>query len=182
MKFDLQPKTLKNNLIELVPLENNHFEILFDVAKDPMIWEQHPNKNRFRREVFNTFFEGALQSEGAFLILDVATKEVVGSSRFYDFDAKDNSVLIGYTFIARKYWGKGYNKSLKKLMLDYAFESVDKVYFHIGSENLRSQMAIEKIGAQKIDEKIVEYFGEAPKLNYIYVIIGKVVPTHETDK
>ena len=173
MKFDLQPKHLINDLIELIPLESNHFEILFEVAGDPLIWEQHPNKNRYQKEVFKNFFEGAMQSEGAFLIIDAATKAVVGSSRFYDFDEKDNAVLIGYTFIARKYWGKGFNKSLKNLMLSYAFEFVDKVYFHIGSQNLRSQMAIEKIGAQKMDEKLIEYFGETPKLNYIYLINKK---------
>ena len=173
MKFDLQPKHLINDLIELVPLENNHFEMLFEVAGDPLIWEQHPNKNRYQKEVFKNFFEGAMQSEGAFLIIDAATKAVVRSSRFYDFDEKDNAVLIGYTFIARKYWGKGFNKSLKNLMLAYAFEFVDKVYFHIGSQNLRSQMAIEKIGAQKMDEKLIEYFGESPKLNYIYLINKK---------
>ena len=173
MKFDLQPKHLINDLIELIPLESNHFEMLFEVAGDPLIWEQHPNKNRYQKEVFKNFFEGAMQSEGAFLIIDAATKAVVGSSRFYDFDEKDNAVLIGYTFIARKYWGKGFNKSLKNLMLSYAFEFVDKVYFHIGSQNLRSQMAIEKIGAQKMDEKLIEYFGETPKLNYIYLINKK---------
>jgi len=173
MKFDKQPKHLKNNLIELVPLAITHFEMLFEVACDPLIWEQHPNPNRFKKEVFKTFFEGAMQSEGAFLIMDVDTKQVVGSSRFYDFDEKNNSVLIGYTFNARKYWGKGYNKSLKSLMLNHAFETVDKVYFHIGSQNYRSQMAIEKIGAQKINEQLVEYFGEAPKLNYIYLINKK---------
>lgn len=173
MKFDLQPEHLKNNLIELIPLESNHFEMLFEVASDPLIWEQHPNQNRYKKEVFKTFFEGAMQSEGAFLIIDAATKAVAGSSRFYDFDEKHNAVLIGYTFIARKYWGKGFNKSLKNLMLAYAFEFVDKVYFHIGSQNFRSQIAIEKIGAQKIDEKLVEYFGETPKLNYIYLINKK---------
>ena len=173
MMFDKQPKHLKNNLIELVPLENYHFEMLFEVASDPLIWEQHPNPNRFQKEVFKTFFEGAMQSEGAFLIIDAETKQVVGSSRFYDFDENNNSVLIGYTFIARKYWGKGFNKSLKNLMMNHAFETVDKVYFHIGSQNYRSQMAIEKIGAQKINEQLVEYFGEAPKLNYIYLINKK---------
>jgi RimJ/RimL family protein N-acetyltransferase len=121
MKFDKQPKHLKNNLIELVPLEKYHFEMLFEVASDPLIWEQHPNPNRFQKEVFKTFFEGAMQSEGAFLIVDVDTKQVVGSSRFYDFDEKNNSILIGYTFIARKYWGKGFNKSLKILMMNHAF-------------------------------------------------------------
>ncbi|HLP63388.1 GNAT family N-acetyltransferase [Flavobacterium sp.] len=170
MKFNLQPEHLKTDLIQLFPLQENDFEELYRVASDPLVWEQHPNKLRYQREVFQNFFEGAMQSKGAFLVRDAQTNEVVGSSRFYDFDENDNSILIGYTFIGRKFWGNGYNKALKKLMLDYAFQFVDTVYFHIGAQNFRSQKAIEKIGATKVGEQEVEYFGEDSKLNYIYQI------------
>lgn len=170
MKFNLQPEHLKTDLIQLFPLQENDFEELYRVASDPLVWEQHPNKLRYQRAVFQNFFEGAMQSQGAFLVRDTQTQEVVGSSRFYDFDENDNSILIGYTFIGRKFWGNGYNKALKKLMLDYAFQFVGTVYFHIGAQNFRSQNAIEKIGAIKVGEQEVEYFGEDSKLNYIYQI------------
>jgi RimJ/RimL family protein N-acetyltransferase len=168
--FNLQPENLQNELVTLVPLEEKDFESLFQVASDPLVWEQHPNKFRYQRAVFQNYFEGAIQSKGAFLILETKTNESIGSSRFYDYDQKDNSIIIGYTFIGRNFWGKEYNKSLKKLMLDYAFQYVDKVYFHIGAQNIRSQKAIEKIGAIKIDEQEVTYYGEDSKLNFIYVI------------
>lgn len=172
--FDLQPNHLKNNLISLFPLQENDFEELYAVANDELLWEQHPNKLRYQRAVFQNFFEGAMLSGGAFLIRDNKTNEVVGSSRFYDYNEDENStetsVLIGYTFIGRKFWGNNYNKSLKKLMLDYAFEHVNKVYFHIGAFNIRSQKAIEKIGAIKVDEFEVEYYGEDSKLNFVYLI------------
>ena len=58
-------------------------------------------------------------------------------------------------------------------MLDYAFQYVDKVYFHIGAQNIRSQKAIEKIGAIKVDEFEVAYYGEPSKLNFIYLINKK---------
>lgn len=170
MKFNLQPEHLKTDLIQLFPLQEHDFEELYTVASDPLVWEQHPNKLRYQRDVFQNFFEGAMQSQGAFLIRDTQTNEVVGSSRFYDFDESNNSILIGYTFIGRQFWGNGYNKALKKLMLDYAFQFVDTVYFHIGAQNYRSQKAIEKIGAIKVDEQQVEYYGEDSKLNYIYQI------------
>lgn len=170
MPFDLQPAFLHDNLIELLPLRATDFEELYTVASDPLVWEQHPNKLRYQREVFQNFFEGAILSKGAFLIRDKQTGEVVGSSRFYDYDENENSVLIGYTFIGRKFWGNGYNKALKKIMLDYAFLHVDKVYFHIGAFNIRSQKAIEKIGAVKVDEFEVEYYGEDSKLNFVYKI------------
>jgi len=168
--FDLQPNHLKNNLISLSPLQENDFEELYAVANDEQLWEQHPNKLRYQRAVFQNFFEGAMVSGGAFLIRDSKTNEIVGSSRFYDYNETENSILIGYTFIGRKFWGNNYNKSLKKLMLDYAFQHVNKVYFHIGAFNIRSQKAIEKIGAIKVDEFEVEYYGEDSKLNFVYLI------------
>jgi RimJ/RimL family protein N-acetyltransferase len=174
MSFNLQPIDLKNEIILLIPLQENDFEELYVVASDPLVWEQHPNKLRYQRDVFQNYFEGAMLSKGAFLIRDTKTNEVIGSSRFYDYIEKENStetsVLIGYTFIGRKFWGKGYNKALKKIMLDYAFQFVDKVYFHIGAFNIRSQKAIEKIGALKVDEFEVEYYGEESKLNFVYLI------------
>jgi RimJ/RimL family protein N-acetyltransferase len=170
MNFDLQPTHLESQLIKLIPLQEDHFEQLYSVASDELLWEQHPNKNRYKRDVFQIFFDGAMQSKSAFLVLETRTSETIGSSRFYDFDPENDSILIGYTFIGRKFWGKGYNKELKKLMMDYAFQYVSKIIFHIGATNFRSQKAIEKIGAIKIDEFEVEYFGEESKLNYIYQI------------
>ena len=170
MTFNLQPTHLQNQRIKLVPLQEADFKELYTVASDKLIWEQHPNKLRYQKEVFRNFFEGAMQSNGAFFIREANSNEPIGSTRFYDFDERENSVLIGYTFIGRKFWGEGYNKALKKLMLNYAFQYVDKVYFHIGACNIRSQKAIEKIGAVKIDEFEVEYYGEDSKLNYIYQI------------
>jgi len=174
MSFNLQPINLKNEIIQLIPLQETDFSALYKVASDPLVWEQHPNKLRYQRDVFQNYFEGAMLSKGAFLIRDTKTNEVIGCSRYYDFNENENStetsVLIGYTFIGRNFWGKGYNKALKKLMLDYAFQFVDKVYFHIGAYNYRSQKAIEKIGAQKVDEFEVEYYGEESKLNFVYLI------------
>lgn len=170
MNFDLQPFQLQNQLIKLVPLQETDFEELYSVANDELLWEQHPNKLRYQKPVFQNFFEGAIQSKGAFFIRDAKTNEPIGSSRFYDYNPETNSILIGYTFIGRKFWGKGYNKELKKLMMDYAFQFVNTIYFHVGATNFRSQKALEKIGGMKIDEFEVEYFGEEPKLNYIYRI------------
>jgi len=170
MSFNIQPIDLKNETIQLIPLQQIDFEELYKVASDPLVWEQHPNKLRYQKNIFHNYFEGALLSKGAFIIRESKTNEVVGSSRYYDFNEKENSILIGYTFIGRNFWGKGYNPAIKKLMLDYAFQFVDKVYFHVGALNIRSQKAIEKIGALKVAEVEVEYYGEASKMNFVYLI------------
>lgn len=169
MTFNIQP-ILENNYICLHPLSENDFDELFKVASDPKIWEQHPNKNRWKKEVFTIFFEGAIQSKGAFKILDRENNQCIGCTRFYDYNIDENSILIGYTFYATKCWGKGINKMVKELMLDYIFNFVSKVYFHIGAENIRSQIAINRIGAEKVDIQEITYFGEEPEQNYVYQI------------
>lgn len=170
MHFDVQP-ILENNQIALYPLLGDDFEALYAVAADPDIWKQHPNKDRWKREVFQTFFEGALQSEGAFKIIYKATGDIMGSTRFYDYNEQENSILIGYTFYATRYWGKGINHAVKTMMLDYIFRFVDKVYFHIGAENIRSQIAISRLGVTKIAEQEITYFGESPKMNFVYELM-----------
>jgi len=167
--FDLQP-TLDNHLVKLVPLKREDFEMLYAVASDPLIWEQHPNKNRYERGVFEKFFEGAMESKGAFIIYETETNRVIGSSRYYEYDKNANSIAIGYTFIGRDFWGKGYNPSIKKLMFDHAFCDVDTIILHIGATNFRSQKAIEKIGASKTGEIDIAYYGEPVKSNFIYQI------------
>ncbi len=169
MEINWQP-VLENEMISLQPLQADDFEKLFQVASDPEIWEQHPNKNRYKREVFKTFFEGALASGGAFLIYDKIKNEVIGSTRFYNYDEAKKSVLIGYTFYAKANWGKGFNFAVKNTMLQYAFQFVNLVIFHVGAENYRSQKAMAKLNAIKVDEVMVRYFGEADKLNFVYEI------------
>ena len=162
--------TLENENVKLVPLNPNDLEELFSVASDPKIWEQHPNKDRYQREVFEKFFQGAMESKGAFKIMDKSSNEVAGSTRFYDYNHKENSIFIGYTFYATKFWGSKLNPQVKKLMLDYIFQFVDKVNFHVGKDNIRSQKAMEKLGAKKVDEVNVAYFGEPEKLNVVFEI------------
>lgn len=146
MMFDLQP-TLSGKLIALRPLVRSDFEALYLAASDRLIWEQHPQSDRYRREIFQDFFDGAIESRGAFAIVDRKSGEIIGSSRFYDLDEMAREVQIGWTFLGRNFWGGGYNRELKTLMLEHAFRFVDRVLFTVGESNFRSQKALEKIGA-----------------------------------
>ena len=169
MNSFLQP-ILENENVILYPLRKSDFERLYQVASDPKVWEQHPNKNRFQKDIFEVFFEGAMASEGAFIIIDKETKEVAGSSRFYSFDEDENSIFIGYTFYATKFWGSKLNPQVKKLMLDYIFDFVDLVKFHVGAENWRSRKAMESLGAELKGEILVAYHGEPSRQNVEYWI------------
>ena len=167
--IDFQP-TLQNEMVISIPLRESDFEILYQAASDPLIWEQHPNKNRYKREEFQNYFKGAMESAGAFLVRDAVTNEVIGSSRYSDYDAAGNVVSIGYTFFTRNCWGRGHNYALKNLMLDHIFQFVDAVTFYIGAVNKRSQISLERFGAVKTGETEMAYYGEPAKLDYIYTI------------
>ncbi len=146
MPFDLQP-VLKGELLELRPLRPEDFAELYSVASDPLIWEQHPNKDRYKEEVFREFFREALESGGAFVALDSRDGRIIGSSRFHAYNEEKSEIEIGWTFLARSHWGGVYNGEMKQLMLRHAFRFVNSVIFLVGPQNLRSQKALEKIGA-----------------------------------
>jgi RimJ/RimL family protein N-acetyltransferase len=169
MSFDLQPN-LKGELIGLRPLTPEDWEDLFAVASDPVIWEQHPESDRYKEDVFKIFFSDALESGGAFVIIDRKNQQIIGSTRFYGYDPEKSEIEIGWTFLARKYWGGRYNRELKQLMLDHAFKFVENVIFYVGENNIRSQKATEKIGAVK-DGLVEKVYGNRPSsLNVRYVI------------
>lgn len=172
LPFDAQP-TLGNAWVKLLPLRERDFEALYEVASDPFIWEQHPNKDRWQKEEFLTFFDAAIASKGALVIHDAKTSAVIGTSRFYDLDGNRRVVSIGYTFLARSHWGGIYNPQAKSLLLGHAFRWVDRVIFEIGAANLRSQKAIERQGAMKIGEKTIQDAGEEPKMYFIYEVTAK---------
>ena len=155
MIIDLQP-TLSNENISLRPLLESDFEALFSVASDPLIWEQHPQKNRYQQPIFEAFFKQALASKGAFLVLDNQAHKAIGSTRFYNYDEANNTIFIGYTFLDRTYWGNGTNAIMKALLLEHIFQFVQMVKFHAGAENYRSQKAIMKLGAKKVAEQLTE--------------------------
>ena len=169
MSFDLQPN-LKGELIELRPLRREDWNELFAVASDPLIWEQHPESDRYKKEIFKIFFEGALDSGGAFVVIDTKTRQIIGSTRFYGCNPEKSEIEIGWTFLATKYWGGRYNAEMKQLMLAHAFKFVENVVFFVGENNFRSQRATEKIGAVKSGTATKIYGNRPPSLNIRYVI------------
>ena len=143
--FELQP-TLTGKLLELRPLRPDDFDALYAAASDPLIWEQHPASDRYQQDVFRRFFQGALDSGGAFVAIDRNTGAVIGSSRFHAYDPANSEITIGWTFLARSHWGGVYNGEMKELMMRHAFSFVECVVFTVGPTNYRSQKAVEKIG------------------------------------
>jgi N-acetyltransferase len=81
------------------------------------------------------------------------TEQVIGMSRFHGYDPARSEVEIGWTFLIRSRWGGTYNGELKGLMLAHAFRFVDNVVFLVDPENVRSQRAVEKLGAVRFGSR-----------------------------
>ena len=152
-RFDLQP-TLRGELVTLRPMRPEDFDALFAAASDPLVWEQHPERDRHTEAKFRRYFQGGLDSGGAFVVIDNETERVIGSTRFCGYAPERSEIEVGWTFLERTYWGGQYNGEMKRLMLDHAFRFVDHVVFLIGEDNWRSRKAVEKIGAVRIENRI----------------------------
>lgn len=146
--FELQP-TLIGELIELRPLRPEDYDAVFAAASDPQIWEQHPDRERYKPEIFREYFQSGIDSGGAFAIIDRESRRIIGSSRYWNYKPQNDEIEIGWTFLERKYWGGRYNLELKLLMLRHAFKFVERVLLIVGEHNLRSQRAVEKIGGKR---------------------------------
>jgi N-acetyltransferase len=141
----LQPR-LSGNLISIFPLAPEYYEDLYSAASDPLIWAGHPSRYRYQREEFSQWFDDALASKGALVIADKISGALIGSSRYYEYDQNKFEVAVGFTFLVRSAWGGKINRELKSLLIDHALTRVKTVWFHVNESNIRSQMAMKKLG------------------------------------
>lgn len=162
---------LEGDRLLLRPLRADDWDALFAVAADPLIWDVHPQHDRWQEPVFRAFFAAALDSGGAVAVIDRRTGAVIGSSRWDRFDpAAGGSVEIGWTFLVRSHWGGACNRELKRLMLAHALRFVARARFRVGEDNHRSRRAMEKIGGRLTGESTVEPTASGMVRHVIYEI------------
>ena len=147
MKEKLHIKILENEIVKLRQTKKEDFDELFKLASKKEIWEQHSDKDRYKKRVFLEYFDQGLKNEfGSLTIISILDNKIVGWTRLYDFDENKPTVKIGYTFLGRSYWGSNINYNVKKLILNYLFSFLDLVCFDIFEKNFRSQKAVKKLG------------------------------------
>jgi RimJ/RimL family protein N-acetyltransferase len=165
MDFDLQP-TLRGEHLTLRPLLAADAEALWAVARDPLIWELHPDPSRCTLPGFRRYFSGLLQGGGSLAVVENATGRIIGATRYYDWEPVAREVAIGYTFLAREFWGGSANREMKRLLIEHAAPFADAIWFHVGKGNLRSRRAMEKIGA------VAAFEGQRPQngemIDFVY--------------
>ena len=168
--MDRQP-TLETERLVLRPLAEADREPLYAVAGDPAVWEQHPIHDRWRRDVFDVFFDQGLASGGALAVTDKASGAILGSTRYDKYDPEEGGVVeIGWTYLAPRYWGKGINHEMKRAMLAHAFAHVALVEFRVGDTNYRSRNALEAIGAVRTDRYELEKYQGKRVVHLVYEI------------
>jgi len=173
---DLQP-TLIGDLVTLRPIRAEDWAEMFAAASDPLIWEVHPERNRYQEPLFREYFESALASRSALTIVDKRSEKIIGSSRYYGHEPAIGEIEIGWTFLTRPFWGGTYNREVKRLMLDHAFRFVDTVIFYVGEQNLRSQRAMEKIGGVRREEVRLRAYSRGECRHLIYEIRKPQTPS-----
>ena len=172
MMFDMQPE-LSGKTLCLRPLTEADRAAMTAASSDPLIWELHPAVDRHLSEKFQPYFDKLLASGGTLVVIDRANKSIIGWSSYGELRPEAREVEIGWTFLTRAYWGGGTNREMKRLMLTYAFASVDTVVFRVAADNLRSRAAMEKIGGMLIDRP-AEIIFEGRAVPHVVYAIGKV--------
>ena len=172
MDFDLQPE-LRGERLHLRPLQATDREPLWEVARDPLGWALHPDKTRCEPAGFARFFDSALESRSALVVVDTASGRIIGSSRFYEWDPVTREVAIGYTFISRHFWSGYANRDMKALMIAHAARWAQRIWFHVGKYNLRSRRAMEKLGAVAAFEGLRPQNGEMIEFVYYRINVAE---------
>lgn len=148
--FDFQPQ-LTGTLIAMRPMAEADFDALHAVASDPMIWAIHPVPERWQRDIFRTYIDDAFADRGGLVAIETANGRIAGFSRYSQRYVGERDIEIGWTFLARAYWGGEHNRDMKRIMISHALAHFPRVIFRVGDTNLRSRRAMEKIGGNLIE-------------------------------
>ncbi|MEH6942630.1 GNAT family N-acetyltransferase [Bacillus sp. JJ722] len=148
-------KNLENNIVKLIPMEITHIDGLYEAAADTRIWE-HMSHNLMTRDNVEKYVLDALEKkdrgiEFPYVIVDQESKKIIGATWLLDISMSHKRLEIGSTWINPKYWRTKMNTNCKYLLLEYCFEVLQfqRVQIKTGHENIRSQQAIERLGAIK---------------------------------
>lgn len=146
---------LENEIVKLEPINLSHIEGIIKAASDPVIWEHMSVELLNRESVIQYVQDGVKKREAktdyVFVIIDQSTREIVGATSYMDISLQHKRLEIGSTWLSPKVWRTTINTNCKYLLLKYGFEQLglQRIQIKTGHENIRSQKAIERIGATK---------------------------------
>lgn len=147
--------TLQGRYVVLEPLEARHASELWPAADEPELW-RHMTFLVHAEKHLQAWIDGRLAAKRAgtalpFVQRDATTGTAFGSTSLYEYDPLHRRVGIGHTWLGRLHRRTPANTEAKLLLLTHAFETLEfrRVHLKTDHENVRSQRAIERIGATR---------------------------------
>jgi RimJ/RimL family protein N-acetyltransferase len=162
--IDPQPVTLEGYGVRLEPLEVAHAAALVAAAADGDVWklwyvavaDLEPGREG---EYIEAAMEGLRNgSQLPWVVRELSTNQIVGSTRYHDIVRDIDRVEIGFTFYAQRWQRTHVNTACKLLLLEHAFDTLgcQVVGFRVDNLNSRSQQAVEALGARK--DGVIRHF------------------------
>ncbi len=154
MNWIKHPIRLEGEKVILLPLEESHFNELISISGDDCIWGfmriKEAGNGALLSELQEALCQRELGIEYPFVVIDKATHNIMGSTRYLKISEEHRNLEIGWTWYSPAYWGKGYNDECKLLLLTHCFETLDVIRVQIvaAANNVRSRKAIERIGGR----------------------------------
>jgi RimJ/RimL family protein N-acetyltransferase len=151
--MDIQAQVLAGSLVRLEPLSQAHAQGLFVRGRHQPDWEFMPRSCFVDLADTRQWVDEALAgtAQFPFAIVENAKEKIAGSTRFLNIRPEHRSLEIGYSWLGQDWQRTGANTETKLLLLTYAFETLAcvRVEFKTDARNLRSQRALERIGATR---------------------------------
>lgn len=146
---DALPRALADDVVHLEPLAEQHREGLRAAcAGDEEFWPLYPVS--FGADHFDASFNAMANDAGRLPFALFAGGVLIGMSGYLNIDAASDTLEIGGTYLTRAARGTGLNARFKRLLIDHALaQGFQRIEFRIDARNLRSQAAVEKLGATR---------------------------------
>jgi RimJ/RimL family protein N-acetyltransferase len=148
------PTTLTGENVDLLPLDNAHFEALASLARDRRIWEFYAMDGTDPAALTSAYATALVEREKGsqypFVVFHQGAGKIIGSTRYLDVQPAHRKLEIGWTWLHPDYWATAVNLECKLLLLTHCFETLkaSRVQLKTDENNVRSRKAIQKIGGQ----------------------------------
>ena len=153
MFFEVQPVRLKGESVRLEPLSQDHAQGLFNRGQEGADWAYMPRSCFVDMADTRQWIDEALAAPGhvPFAIVEAGKDKTIGSTRYLNIRPDHRTLEIGWTWLGREWQQTPINTQVKTLLLTHAFERLGcvRVEFKTDGRNMRSQRALERIGATR---------------------------------
>ena len=150
---DIQPVTLQGGELRLEPLSQDHAQGLYNRGRNAADWAYMPRRCFVDQADTRHWIDEALSTPGQlpFAMIETGKNRVVGSTRFLNIRPAHRGLEIGWTWLGQDWQRSSVNTQAKLLLMRHAFERLGciRVEFKTDARNLRSQQALERVGATR---------------------------------